>query len=596
MKFWKVVLLAFFASALLAGQFGCTKKRELGNTLRFAVREKFKSLDPAHGQDHYSNILIRRTYEGLLKYHYLKRPYEVVPHLAEAMPEVSKDKLTYTFKIKKGVRFHDDKAFKKTQGPKGSNARELTAEDFVYSFKRLADPKVVSDGWWIFDGKIAGLNEWRDGISKSNTANYDAPVEGLKALDRYTLQIKLKKPYPLLLHVLTMPYANVVAREVVEEYGKEFGNHPVGTGPFMLENLSSNQAVWVKNPYYKHETYPTDGSPGDKEAGLLADAGKPLPFVDKIIDDIIIEDQPAWLNFMQGNHDYMMKMTKDNVGQILDSEGRPSQDMRAKGIQVFVTPGTWFNYFAFNQEDPIVGGEKNKWLRQALSLSYDEAPTIKMFYMGLAQKAESLVPPGVSGFDPEYKNPYRQYNLAKAREILAKHGHPNGEGLPELVIDLKSDTTQRQIVEYTARAFSQLGIKVRLNPVTWPELLARVKKKQAQMWALSWVYDYPDAENGLQLLYGPNESPGPNGANYKNPKFDALYDKISAMADSPERRKFVRQMVDVYAEDVPLLVTIHQAETRLAQSWVKNFKLHVFDHNIEKYLRVDTAARDKALK
>lgn len=592
MKFFKFLTLAAVSITAVLGTSGCNKNREVGNTLRFAVREKFKSLDPAHGQDHYSNILIRRTYEGLLKYHYLKRPYEVVPHLAEAMPVVSKDKLTYTFKIKKGVRFHDDKAFEAT----GGKGRELTAADFIFSFKRIADPKVISDGWWIFDGRVAGLNEWRESASKTGKADYGAAVEGLKAIDSHTLQIKLTKPNPLILHVLTMPYTNVVAQEVVKFHGAEFGTHPVGTGPYMLQSLSSNQAIWVKNPNYTHETYPTDGSPGDQEAGRLADAGKQLPFVDKIIDDIIIEDQPAWLNFMQGNHDYMMKMTKDNVNQILDSEGKPSKDMRDKNIQVLYEPGTWFNYITFNQEDPHIGGEKNKWLRQAMSLAYDEAPTIKMFYFGLAQKAESPIPPGVAGFDPAYKNPYRQYNLAKAREILAKHGHPNGEGLPEFVYDSKGDSTQRQLGEYFIRQMGQLGIKVRLNSVTWPELLARLKKKQAQMTGLSWVYDYPDAENGLQLLYGPNESPGPNNSNYKNKKFDALYEKTATMEDSAERRKLLRQMVDVAAEDVPWMLTVHQAETRLAQPWVKNFKLHVFDHNIEKYLRLDTAARDQALK
>lgn len=591
MKILRLLLLAFAANALVIGLIGCTKKRELGNTLRFAVREKFKSIDPAYGQDHYSNILIRRTYEGLLKYHYLKRPYEFEPLLADGMPVVSKDKLTYTFKIKKGVKFHDDKAFTKT----GGKGREVVADDFVYSFKRIADPKVVSDGWWIFDGKIAGLNEWREAAGKG-AANYDTPVEGLKAVDVHTLQLKLTEPNPLIMHVLTMSYANVVAREVVEHYGKEFGTHPVGTGPYMLENLSSNQAVWVRNPYHTWELYPTEGNPGDAEKGLLADAGKPLPFIDKIVDDIIIEDQPAWLNFMQGNHDYMMKMTKDNVPQILDAEGQASKEMRDKGIQVFYEPGTWFNYIPFNQDDPVVGGEKNKWLRQAISLAYDEAPTIKMFFMGLARKAESIVPPGVPGYDENYKNPYRQYNLAKAREILAKHGHPNGQGIPELVLDLKSDSTQRQIAEYFARQVAQIGIKVRLNPVTWPELLGRVKKRQSQIWQLTWVYDYPDAENGLQLLYGPNASPGPNGTNYDNPKFNALYEKISTMADSPERRKLIRQMVNILHEDLPVITTVHQAETRLAQPWLKNFKLHVFDHNTEKYMRIDTAARDQALK
>lgn len=287
---------------------GCSKKQKLENVLRVAVRDKFKSLDPIHAQDYYTNVLVSRSYEGLYRYHYLKRPYVAEPALADGMPTISKDGLTFTFKIKHGIKFQDDAAFPQGKG------REVTASDFVYSFLRLADPKQVSDGWWIFDGKIKGLNEWRDLASKSGKVDYSLPIEGLKALDSHTLQIKLVTPFPQILYILTMNYTAVVAKEAVDHYGQEFSWHPVGTGPFVLSSLSPNQVVWSRNPNFHGQEYPSDGESSDKTNGLLSDAGKSLPFVDKIIDDIIIEDQPAWLNFVKGAHDYLMKIPKDNAG------------------------------------------------------------------------------------------------------------------------------------------------------------------------------------------------------------------------------------------------------------------------------------------
>jgi ABC-type transport system substrate-binding protein len=243
-----------------------------------------------------------------------------------------------------------------------------------------------------------------------------------------------------------------------------------------------------------------------------------------------------------------------------------------------------------------LGGAKNKFLRQAMSLAYDEGPSIEKFYLGLATKAESPIPPGIAGYDASYRNPVREYNLVKAREILAKAGHPNGEGIPELVFDLKSDMTQRQIAEYFQRSMAQLGIKVRLSTMSWPELLSRIRRKQAQLWGISWHYDYPDAENGWQLLYSKNESPGSNAANYKSAKFDLLFEKMVVTTDGPARRGLFAKMREIFAEDVPWILTVHQMETRLSHPWLHNFKLHHFDHNIEKYLRVDAAARVTALR
>lgn len=558
MKIVSILLSLCLATSLVS----CTKKKEIGNTLRIAMRAKFKSMDPAHGGDYYSNIQITRAYEPLLQYSYLKRPYAIEPNLAEAMPSISKDGKTYTFKIRKGVRFQDDPCFA------GGVGRELVAEDFVYSFKRLLDPKEGSDLRWVLDGK----------------------VKDFKAVGTHTLVIELLQRNDSFIHGLTMPGASVVAKEAVEKYGQDFTMHPVGTGPFKLERILNNQIVWIKNPTYRDVRVP-EGLDG---------AGSRMPMVDKIIDDIVTEDQPAWLNFMQGNHDYMLKIPKDNVNRVWGDDHKPTKELNDKKITVHTVPGMNFTYVAFNMEDPVVGGEKNRYLRQAMSLAYDEGPAIEKFYLGLATRAEFLIPPGIAGYDSSYKNPMRAYNLIKAREILAANGHAEGKGIPELTYEATSDTTARSVAEYFQRSMALLGIKVNLNFSTWPELLSKIRKKNVQMFGIQWLYDYPDAENGLQLLYSKNESPGSNEANYKNAKFDALYLKAAPLSDSgrdgPQRRKLIESMRKKVEEDVPWIFGVHKMETRLTHDWVKNFKVHAFEHQIDKYLKIDVPAREKSLQ
>jgi ABC-type transport system substrate-binding protein len=255
-----------------------------------------------------------------------------------------------------------------------------------------------------------------------------------------------------------------------------------------------------------------------------------------------------------------------------------------------------FTYVAFNMEDAALGGAKNRYLRKAMALAYDEAPVIERFYLGLANPAQSPVVPGVSGFDPRYRNPSRQYNLTKARELLAKAGHPGGKGIPELVYDTTSGTARRQLAEYFQRSMAELGIKISLNLLAWPELISRVRKKQAQIWDISWIYDYPDAENAWQLLVAKNESPGPNASNFKNRELDRLYQRVTTTTNPRERAKLFSRMNAILAEEVPWILGVYKLDTRLIHPWVSNFKIHAFDYNVEKYLRVDAARRAQTLR
>lgn len=580
------LISAVLLSSVLAFS-SCTKKAaDPANTLHISSIAKFKGLDPVQSDDKYSAYELSHAYEGLLQYHYLKRPYTLIPLLAEAMPEISKDGKTYTFKLKKGVLFQDDASFKDTQG----KGREMTAEDVIYSWKRLADPKNTSPNWWTLEGKIVGLDDWHNAAAKSGAADYTKAIEGLKAVDRYTLQVTLTQPNSLFNYMLAMPSSAVVPHEAVDFYGKEFINHAVGTGPYRLTEFNPNsKAIWDRNPTYRKEVYPSEGEAGDKEAGLLEDAGKPLPLNDRIVTTVYEEQQPQWLTFLSGKLD-LSGIPKDNFAQAVAANGKElTPEMKAKNLKLGISPSADLTHLSFNMADPLMG--KNKYLRQALSLAYDSNQLIELFYNGRAIPAQGPIPPTLAGYDPNFKNPYRQYNLEKAKELLAKAGYPGGKGLPALEYVNLSDSTSRQFAEYTQKAFGQIGVQLKVSAYSWPEFQSKIKAKQGQMWEFAWGGDYPDAENFLQLFYGKNVSPGPNDANYVNPAFDKLYEKSLTLTNEKERLAVYKQMVDMVVEDVPWIFVAHRISYSLTQPWTKNYKFNDFEHSFAKYLRIDPALK-----
>lgn len=552
-----------------------------------AFRVQIKTLDPAQTGDLYSHVVVAQIYEPLFQYSYLKRPYQLEPLLAEEMPKISPDKLTYIIKIKKNVFFQDDKCF---HGKK----RELTAEDFIYSFKRIADIKNRSTGWWIFDGMIEGLNEFREYTKKVEKVDYSKEVSGLKLIDRYTLQIKLTRAYPQLLYILAMSYTASIPKEAVEEYKEEIMNHPVGTGPYkLLQWVRGSKIILVKNPNFRKEFYPKEGTLQDKKQGLLLDAGKQIPFIDRIEISFIAEDQPYWLHFLKGNLD-VAGIPKDSFQQAISSKMELRPEMKTKGIILEKTEEPDVTYIGFNMEDPIVG--KNKYLRQAMNLAYNTQKIIELFYNNRAILAYSPLPPNIPGYDPNLRNPYREYNIEKAKYLLAKAGYPEGRGLPILIYENSgADTTSRQMAEFFIKEMEKIGIKIKVHYNTWPQFLEKIKTKSAQIFGLAWLADYPDAENFLQLFYGPNSSPGPNNCNFNHPEYNKLYEKIRFMEDSPVRRKIISQMINIIIEECPWILGAHRISYGLKYKWVENAKPHVFASNTIKYLKINLPLRKKML-
>lgn len=549
--------------------------------------EKIAGYDPINASDRYSGNEAGKVYEGLFEFHPLKRPYELMPNLAESLPVVSADGLTYTFKIKKGVLFHDSPAFKDGLG------REMKSDDVIYSIKRLADPKLNAKGWWLLDDRIAGLNEWRTKYSTAEATNYAEEVEGLKKIDEYSIQIKLKKPFPQFLYALAMPYTFIVAKEAVEHFGKEFLNHPVGTGPFILPKYDqSNFITYVRNPKFRDKFYPSEGEEGDDKLGLLADAGKKIPLVDKINVHIITESQPRLLSFLKAKDD-LLEVKDNNIPQVITPNRDLKEEHKEKGVRLVMKPMLDVTYFAFNHEVPLF---KNKKLRQAMNMAYDRATYNKLFHENTAVDAHGPVPPGLAGNRKEFKNPYVKFDIEQAKKLLAEAGFPGGKGLPTIVVQTRSDTVARQQVEFFEKCMEKIGINIDVGMNTWPELVNKVTKKQHQMYTMAWGADYPDAENFLGLLYCPNQSPGSNGANYCNPEFDALYKQATILQDSPDRTSMYEKLNEMAALDVPWIFGFHRNEIYVAQAWLKNFKHMEFNHSQFQYLNVDLEVKKQLSK
>jgi oligopeptide transport system substrate-binding protein len=584
----KISSCILFISFLL---FSCTaKKSNQANELNIVVSAKVKGLDPIFADDLYSGTEVARIYEGLLQYHYLKRPYELIPNLAESMPEVSADGLTYTFKIKKGVVFQDNECFP------GGKGRELKASDFVYSIRRLADPKTQSGGWWLIDGKIKGLNEWRDKYANAATVNYDEEIAGVKATDDYTLVFTLTKPFPQFLYALAMPFTFATPKEAVEKYGQEFINNPVGTGAFKLiggKYTQSNKIEYEKNPTYREEFYPSEGTSEDIASGLLADAGKKLPLVDKLVVHIITEDNPRWLGFLKGNFE-SIGVPKDNFNQAIDANGELTPEMKSKGIREEKIVGLDVTYVAFNHSDKLF--KTNKKLRQAIGAAYNHAETNKLFFNGLAVPAQSILPPDLAGYDVNYKNPAFAGGLEGAKKLLAEAGYPGGKGLPEIPYYLTASTTSRQMAEFLKDSLAKIGVNIKPEYVTWPELQNKVNKREATLYGMAWSADYPDAENFFAILYGPNQSPGSNGSNYDDPKFNEMFKVASTMQNSPERTKKYEEMYRYIGEEMPLVFGFHRVNYALNQGWLRNNKYHEFNHGMSKYLGIDLEKKEQLQK
>lgn len=565
------------------------------DTLRFDDEQvlygrtsRIQGFDPVKSGDVASSMAIARMYEGLLQYAYLKRPYEVEPLLAAEMPMVSEDGLTYTFRIRDGIFFQDDACF-----PEGVG-RELTAEDFVYSIKRIADLKMASSGYWAFNGRIVGLDEFRSSTEGPEPTNYDAAVDGLRALDDYTLQIQLTDSYPQLLWVLAMHYSFAVPREAVEFYGDSLVNHPVGTGPYRLESWKRNYRIeFIRNPKWEEtgrmELYPSEGSEEDRALGRLDDAGEQLPFIDRVVQYVVDDPATQWMMFLSGHFSFS-EISRDNWDVVITEDRGLTDTLKEQGIELLARPTLDLYYIGFNMDDPVVGG--NKKLRQALSCAFNQEDWSRLYNHQILP-AHGPVPVPLVG-SKENRSSY-SFDLEKAKRLLQEAGYPKGVDPRtgrRLVLSMDSsaagDSLIRQSNELIRAFMSEIGVELKMHYSNKPAFFKRVQGGETQMFRLSWFADYPDAQNFLQAFYGPNAHAS-NRAAYNRPEYDRLYEEMSGMFSSPDRDRICEEMVELIIEDCPWIFMHQPMNFDLRHEWVKNFSPHNFSYGMDKYRRVDNA-------
>ncbi len=579
-----------------------------------ALEEDPRSMDPQVQYDDTSAQILGNINETLYEYNYLKRQrMELQPGLAAALPirtPLADGGEIYTIQIKKGIRYQDDPCFT------GGRGREVVSDDFIYALKRIGDPFLQAPtSSPVFDPLsqvIVGLKEFYERAKKSGKTDYNQPISGIQRVDRYTFTIRLKTLYPQLRYWMATPsFFAPVPTEAVAYYDGEvhdgvrrerFMFHPVGTGAYKLKEWKRNQSiVLVRNENHRHSFFPTTGDPGSAEKGLLVDAGKPLPFIDEARFNIMREAIPSWTLFRQGYLDSLGKtaarrQSQNIVEQGITADNQLTGDFAKSGTKLEQVALFSADTISFNMKDPLLG--KNKKLRQALALAYNFDRFNDFFYNGTKIKTESPLPPGLFGYDPDYKNPYGRQDVVKAKILLKEAGYPDGidpkTGKPlsvEVVYPFRGPESQRE-AEYITEQFRAIGINARANLVTFAESLNKQDRGNFQIIRNGWFADYPDPENFMFLYYSKN--PGVvNTSRYENLEFDRLFLQMQSMEDVPERRVILRKMVDILNEDCPVIHTYHEAFYMPYGVWTQNVLQHPVAYNLMKYYKVDPVLREQ---
>ena len=666
--FYIVLFLALTGCDLNAVNSPYSGEQAKENILYSSFTLRPKHLDPARSYSSNEASFTGQIYEPPLQYHYLRRPYELVPLTATSLPTVeyfdeagrviveegsSADVAysVYTVTIKPNIRFQPHPAFVRDEYGEFlyhqlqaqeldsistlsdfelQSTRELTAQDYIYQIKRLASPETHSPILGLMSEYIVGLSDYAKLLRHRAKSGEPidlkgSTIEGVSFVDRYRYQIKVYGKYPQLRYWLAMPFFAAVPWEADHFYRQEelinrnitMDWFPVGTGPYQLtENDPNSQMVLEKNPHYRIDRYPTEGEHSDLENGLLDDANKQIPFVDKIVFLLEKEQTSYWNKFLQGYYD-VSGISSDSFDQAIQvgsgGDFGLSQEMAEKGVQLRTAVGTSTYYTGFNMQDAVVGGnsEQARKLRQAISIAIDYEEYISIFLNGRGIAAQGPIPPGIFGYktgeagvnDKVYQwqgSEVKRRAIEEARSLLIDAGYPNGRAVDSgepltLFLDAPSSGPEaRAQFDWLRKQFQKLGIQLVIRSTDYNRFQDKMRNGQAQIFQWGWNADYPDPENFLFLLYGPNSkalSSGENAANYQNPEFDRLFEQMRVMPNNYERQVFIDRMLDIVAEDAPWVWGYHPKQFSLFHSWNKNVKPNLMANNLMKYRRIDAEKR-----
>lgn len=625
--------------------------------------ERPKHLDPAKAYSSNEYAIIAQIYEPLFQYHYLKRPYQLEPLLAASMPTVRyfdkdnnplpnnalKEDIAYSeylLTIKAASKFQPHPSFNiknHKQLPKDWDAvsiydlplatRELTADDFIYQIKRLADPATQSPIAGLMGNYIVGFSEYakrqgalkkqRPALSTSERLHAEE-MSGVQVLDKLRFTVRVKGKYPQFINWLAMPFFSPMPWEADAFYANSrlvsknisLDWYPVGTGPYFLaENNPNRRMVLLKNPNFHLEYYPSEANQAARDKGLLEDAGKKLPLTDKVILSLEKENIPYWNKFLQGYYD-ASGVSSDSFDQAVSfsAEGDIglSQSMVERGIELQTAVTTSTYYFGFNMLDKVVGGysDKAKKLRQAISIAMDFDEYISIFQNGRGVPAQGIIPPGIFGHvDGElginpvvytWEEGLVRRPIDQAQQLLVEAGYPKGidptTGKPLVLYfdTMDSGPDSKARLNWLRKQFNKINIRLVIRGTDYNRFQDKMRNGRAQMFMWGWNADYPDPENFLFLLYGKNAKSihgGENAANYQNTEFDVLFEKMSTMANTAERQAIINKMVTIARQDAPWLWGFHPKAFSLHHAWYKNANPNLMANNKTKYINIDNKLR-----
>ena len=567
-----------------------------GKVLRYAFEIAETSFDPHKVTDVYSIIVNNGMFDAPLKYDYLARPPKLIANTLAAMPDVSADLMTLTLKVKPGIFFADDPVFK-------GRKRELVAEDYVYSMKRLLDPRLSAPQIGELEETIVGAPELLARVRKTNQMDFDTPLEGLKALDRYTLQIKLIKPkYTFIYNLADCRVSCAVAREVVDAYRQDLSAHPVGTGAYRLEEWKrSSKMVFVANPDYREEYF--DGAPAaDDAAGqaILAKLkGRRLPMIGRVEVSVIEEMQPRLLAYLNHEHDLLWRLPEEFANQVVPNK-KLAPNLAKLGMRFESLPALDLTYAYFNMDDPVIGGytPDKVALRRAINLAYKTQDEIAIIRKNQAIAAQTPYSPGVAGYDANFRTIASEHDPMKARALLDMYGYIDRDGdgyrdMPDgspLVLRFNSTPTDRdrQFDELWKRSMDEIGIRVSVRKAKWPDLLKEAYAGKLMMWQLGSSSAAPDALITLKDLYGPYSGLKGNITNFKLAEFDRLFEQAELLPDSPERTQVFQEMAKLIAAYAPWRINTHRVYTDIWYPYVIGFRRPLIQvQNWWKYVDID---------
>jgi len=568
--------------------------------LRYAFEVAETSLDPVRLNDLYSRTITPHIFEGLYHYDHLARPVKIKPLTAAAMPQVSEDFRVWIVKVQPGIYFASDAAFK-------GKRRELVAQDYVYTFKRFADPANKAPAWTELESiGLAGLNESHHAALKEQRPyDYDRHIEGVCALDRYTVEFRLVEPRPRFIETLaTADLFGAVAREVVEFYGEQVEAHPVGSGPFKLVQWRRSSFIALdRNPEYRERTYDAEPAADDAEGqALLARfKGRRLPMIDRVEISIIEEEQPRWLSFVNGEADLAYRVGYQFVNQAMPN-GKVAPNLAKRGIHGYRVVDPAGNYYFFNMEDATVGGysPEKVALRRAIALGLDSKTIIDYAYSGLGAVAQGPTLPFTSGYDPSMRSEFGDYDPARAKALLDLYGYKDREGdgwrdMPDgspllLRINTQADQRSRKIIEIFSKCMKALGIRVQVIVAQWPENLKAGRSGKLQMWFLGGYASAPDAEGSYARLDS-RQIGGQNMSRVKLPALDALYDKIQRLPDGEERVQAFKEAHKIALAYMPYKFTLNRLSLDMTQPQLIGYRRPVFWLDFWQYVDIDDALR-----